>query len=110
MKAPRLIYSTESSKCCKGRALLVRSRDGGFVSRNCVRCGKPDYALQHHLPDLQCELCSSAMVIVKLDGKNYFYKCGKCGLAWKLADALPDWSDLFQCFGLVAPGDASYPG
>jgi len=32
MKAARFLYSTALTECCRTKALLVRSREGGFVS------------------------------------------------------------------------------
>ena len=61
MKALRFLYSEGLSDCCNSRMLLVRSREGGFVSRNCLRCGKPDYVGQHHLPDLDCDFCGTRL-------------------------------------------------
>ncbi len=43
MRSKRFLYSTVNSRCCGNKALLVRSRSGGFVSRNSLKCGKPDY-------------------------------------------------------------------
>ena len=108
MKAPRFLYSESISSCCKTRELLVRSRDGGFVSRNCLACGIPSYAKLDHLPILDCEFCGVQMKREELDGKNYFYKCYKCGRVWKLAEHLPHWLDLFERYGLPAPGDQSF--
>src|ERR1700722_15201037 len=111
MKAPRFIYSAGNSPCCEYKALLVRSRDGGFVSRNCLKCGKPWYVKLNHLPTLDCEICVISRKVIaslkpeQLDGENYFYRCWKCGAKWKVADYLPAWSELFEYSGLAAPGD-----
>ena len=105
MKAARFIYSAGHSQCCDHKALLVRSRAGGFVSQNCLKCGRESaYVGLNQLPDLECEICAVPLAVGKLDGQNYFYKCGKCGRTWKLADYLPHWSELFAYCGLAAPG------
>jgi hypothetical protein len=109
MKAPRFLYSVGLSSCCNSKALLVRSRAGGFVSRNCLKCGKESaYVRQNQLPDLECEFCGTNLATTKLDEENYFYKCGKCGRSWKLADYLPHWSEVSSYCGLAAPGDPGY--
>jgi hypothetical protein len=106
MRAPRFIYSNCVSECCGTKALLVRSRGGGFVSRNCLRCGKSAaYVGQNDLPDLECECCGTHLGVQIGRDKNYWYKCGKCGRKWELASVLPHWSELFQYCGLAAPGD-----
>jgi hypothetical protein len=106
MKTTRFIYSARHSACCESRALLVRSRAHGFVARNCLRCGKSsDYVSPHDLPNLECEFCATSLKTEIRDDKNYFYCCAKCGRSWRLADWLPDWSELFEYCGLYAPGD-----
>ena len=107
MKAPRLIYSNAPSRCCKSKAVLVCSRQGGFVSRNCLKCGKPDYVVPAHLPDLQCERCDGPLKIEIIE-KNYVYWCEPCDVGWPLATYLPDWSDLFPYCELAAPGDPEF--
>ena len=76
MKALRFLCSEGLSDCCNSRMLLVRSREGGFVSRNCLRCGKPDYVGQHHLPDLDCDFCGTRLGVRTIES-NYFYLCGQ---------------------------------
>jgi DNA-directed RNA polymerase subunit M/transcription elongation factor TFIIS len=106
MKAPRFLYSTALSECHQSKSLLVRSRDGGFVSRNCLRCGKPSYVSVHQLPELCCDFCDAPLVVRKIDGTNYFYVCDHCGQQWQLSEFLPHWSELFSYCGLFAEGDA----
>ena len=105
MKTIRLLYSTDLSKCCNVKSLLVRSKEGGLVSRNCLKCGKADNVNESRLPDLQCELCGKNLSVRKKDGINYSYVCGRCGRHWELAAVLPQWSDLFRYSGLAAAGD-----
>jgi hypothetical protein len=54
----RLILSVTLSTCCHADALLVVSRDGGFVSRDCVKCGKSNYVRLDDIPDLDCPVLS----------------------------------------------------
>lgn len=105
MKTLRFIYSTKLSRCCRQRALLVRSRDGGLVSQNCLECGKPEYVNESALPELVCDICNSPLMVKKVDGKNYFYVCDRCSRNWLLANSLPHWSELFQYSGLAAGGE-----
>src|SRR5882762_7013396 len=107
MKTTRFLYGKEASKCCKAKTLLVRSRDGGFISQNCLRCGTPAYVAQEKLPDIDCDFCNTRLTVKKLDGSNYHYKCEGCSRAWKLADNLPNWSELFSYSGLAAYGDGA---
>jgi DNA-directed RNA polymerase subunit RPC12/RpoP len=75
------------------------------VSRNCLRCGKPDYVNLEQLPELECDQCDKKLNVRKVDGTNYFYVCDKCGRSWQLGSVLPDWSELFEFTGLAAYGD-----
>jgi DNA-directed RNA polymerase subunit RPC12/RpoP len=107
MRSKRFLCSSARSTCCGHAALLVRSRAGGFVSRNCLKCGKPDYVSVGQLPELSCDFCNSTLQIRKLDGVNYHYVCDSCGRRWQLASVLPDWSELFEYSGLAAHGDGA---
>ena len=112
MIAPRLILSLRWSDCCGSKMILVRSRDGGFVSQNCLKCGKESYHLhEKDIPDLDCAGCKgtpAGSVIIEIVNKNYVYKCERCRRQWVLAEILPHWQDLFPYCGLGAPGDASF--
>jgi hypothetical protein len=35
-----LIVPATKSRCCGARAIFVKSREGGFVAKNCSRCKK----------------------------------------------------------------------
>lgn len=105
MRTLRFLYSSETSPCCDYNALLVQSRAGGFVSRNCLKCGTPHYVSANQLPPLDCDFCGNTLRVRKSDGKNYHYVCGTCNLEWKLGGVLPDWKELFEYSGLAAPGD-----
>jgi len=105
MKTKRFLHSSASSPCCDYKALLVESRAGGFVSRNCLKCGKSHYVNVDQLPELVCEFCDSPLHVRKFDGTNYHYVCDSCSRHWHLGSALPAWSELFQYSGLAAHGD-----
>jgi hypothetical protein len=111
MKAPRLILSLRLSQCCGSKAILVRSREGNFVSQGCLSCGNPEYVSEIHIPDLDCESCKlpQGCITVTVINKNYVYKCEGCRKEWELGAILPDWSDLFPYCGLAAPGDPGFP-
>jgi len=104
MKAKRFLYSTADCRC-GGKTLLVRSREGGFVSRNCLKCGKSNYAGETQLPDLQCDHCGNKLMIRMVDGKNYFYVCDTCNQKWQLSEVLPHWNELFEYSGLGVESD-----
>jgi len=105
MRAPHFLYSKVPSQCCQQKALVVRSRAGGFISQNCLKCGKSDYINEGALPDLLCDFCAGPLAIKRVDGQNYFYVCGKCSRSWKIADNVPHWGELFAYSGLAAAGD-----
>lgn len=105
MRSPRFLYSKTNSQCCRHSALLVRSRAGGFISRNCLKCGAPSYVTPSDLPDLRCDHSGRVLDVKKVDGTNYFYVCDQCEKHWQLGSVLPDWSELFAYSGLAAHGD-----
>jgi len=107
---PRFLYGIGQSECCNSKVLLVRSREGGFVSRNCLKCGKSYYIRQEDLPSLDCEICGTLLDAGRDEWKSYIYNCGKCKRSWKLADNLPHWSELFSYSGLAASGDTTLTG
>src|SRR5688572_2041781 len=100
MKTKRFLYSPALSPCCGQKALLVQSRAGGFVSRNCIKCGRSHYVNAQQLPELDCEFCNATLQVRKSDGVNYHYVCDSCARQWHLASMLPDWSELFEYSGL----------
>jgi len=106
----RLILSLSRSTCCVAEELLVRSRSGSFVARDCLACGaRADYAHLEQIPDLDCEGCAAhrrtgtAVPIMKHN--NYWYRCEGCRREWEIGSIVPEWSDAFQYSGLAAPGD-----
>ena len=108
MKSERLLYSRNLSHCCGHQMLLVRSREGGFVSRNCLKCGKPDYVNESQLPDLPCDQCGRQLTISTVDPqgrRSFSYICSNCDRRWVLSEMIPSWSALFGYSGLAAFGD-----
>lgn len=103
MKAPRFLKSVTLSKCHNSPSLLVCSRDGGFVSQNCLKCGHPAYVSIDQLPKLKCELCLVGNLVAgKNSDGNYQYECQQCHRRWNLPEMLPHWSELFDYCGLYA--------
>jgi len=108
-----LVLSLTASTCCGAKELLVRSRDGGFVTRDCLNCGsRANYVNPAQIPDLDCVGClvfeRTATIEPVIKEKNYWYRCGGCGREWELAGILPDWSEAFEYAGLAAPGDPGF--
>jgi DNA-directed RNA polymerase subunit RPC12/RpoP len=81
--------------------MIVRSREGGFISRNCLKCGKPELINDRQLPSLRCEGCGHELTVETID-RNYHYSCATCSKVWKVADQVPHWSDVFPYWGLPA--------
>lgn len=103
------LISTEVSPCCGYEAQIVQSRDGGFVSRDCLKCGRSHYVNERQFPRLACDSCKNPMDIKKLDGVNYYYACATCERYHKIADIVPPWSEVFPYSGLAAHGEAGLP-
>ena len=108
-----LILALTRSRCCGDHELLVRSRDGGFVTRACLNCGsRADYITLNQIPDLDCQGCLKfkrpCTVEALLKDRNYWYRCTGCGREWEIADMVPAWSEAFEYAGLAAPGDPAF--
>ena len=103
------LISTQLSPCCASEAKIVRSREGGFISRNCLKCGASHYVNEIQIPKLPCGSCNIHMEINKLDGTNYFFECPRCKQYQKIADMVPLWSEEFQYSGLAAYGELGLP-
>lgn len=97
---PYHIFSESKSKCCEARQIILRSREGGYVTQNCSNCGKPSSVSICELPDY-CPKCERAAEKVMID-KNYGYKCRNCG-EFEVASIVPSWRDTgfgWQGFGI----------
>lgn len=73
---------------------------GGFITSNCLGCGKPyrdvTWEKFKSLPLIvSCPKCKKRMIpsMTKREG-NYAYECGDCELYIWVSDILPDWKDL----------------
>jgi hypothetical protein len=113
VKGKCLILSLTASACCRASELLVRSRDGGFITRDCLTCGsRADYVSLAQIPDLDCVGClrfkRAATAEPVLKERNYWYRCTGCAREWEIADIVPFWSEAFEYSGLAAPGDPGF--
>jgi len=108
MKAKLLIYSRRLSKCCNSKELIVLSRDGGFISRDCMKCCEKSYHVHlKDLPEQKCDQCGAAMKAEINWERNYEYVCKRCHASWVIADRVPKWSERFRYAGLSAPREAA---
>lgn len=105
-----IIVSLSRSRCCGAFSLLVGSRQGGFISQDCLQCGnRSAHVGSMDIPDLDCDDCQAAgVIVVRVLYDDYWYECTSCRNRWRLFDILPFWSELFEYSGLGAPGDPSY--
>jgi ssDNA-binding Zn-finger/Zn-ribbon topoisomerase 1 len=103
---PRL--SLPGTRCpeCGSSTLIVRSREGGFVTQNCVKeCSKPRKLPKKDLPSLICGTCHLPLKPVINGQKNYAYQCIRCGGQWELASLVPSWAERFNYDGLALDTD-----
>lgn len=116
VERPLIILAPGVSRCCGQNSLLVRSREGGYVAKDCLECRKSsDYARLRDIPNLDCANCRQQghrgtvqPFENKSDHGNYWYKCSQCHTQWRLAELLPSWKDIFEEAGLIAPGDPGW--
>jgi hypothetical protein len=95
---PLRLSGLATSPCCGSPTVLVQSMDGGFVTRNCARCGAKDSFPEADFMRLglwvACPVCKQPMTATRLHQSNYGYLCKPCDLGIKLAELLPRWTDI----------------
>src|SRR5437588_4299458 len=99
MTEKMILHGKNPSPCCSLPTILVRSRDGGWVTQNCseAKCGLPYKIVESELPDLRCRECDAQLTTFLR--RNYFYPCKRCELEWELPLMLPEWHELFEYHG-----------
>ncbi len=102
----RELYGT-LSHCCKAPSRIVVSREGGFVSQDCIKCGRPRTLPFEDLPDLDCSECYEPLDKYINDRGNYAYRCDCCVNDFALCELVPHWSELFDRCGLAIDADFS---
>lgn len=104
---PLILYGEKKSKCCKVPTILVRSREGGFVTQNCSKCQKPYPIRLQELPTLYCGECKGKLEAYQ--EQNYFYRCINCGFSWELSSIIPYWNEEFdKWIGYGLPSDPNF--
>ncbi len=98
-RLPLRIPGRSESPCCGVPTLLVESKPGGFVQRNCSKCNRnfdlPEDTFMNEL-DLwfSCPECKHRMSPSSLVYGTYGYVCQGCNVSIKLSEVLPRWQDL----------------
>jgi hypothetical protein len=101
----KLLLQTKSPcKACGNIAVIVRSRKGGYVTQNCLKCKHHANVTVSELPMLLCGNCNEEME-AKVIQKNYWYECEDCQLSCKLADLVPHWDEFFEYDPHPLPSD-----
>jgi predicted nucleic acid-binding Zn ribbon protein len=98
------LYGTVSY-CHKSPSLIVRSRQQGFVTQNCLECGEPRSLPFDDLPNLSCEGCDLELKRFINERKNYAYACDRCGISFELASLVPHWNKRFEYHGFALDSD-----
>jgi hypothetical protein len=99
-----MLYSKYRSPCCGRAQELVISRDGGFVTQNCIGCGRPRYVGIGELPVIECDICGLAMQ-AGTRNRNYHYECPCCDNGFPLWTRLSRWSERFAECGIAVPSE-----
>lgn len=93
------------SYCHQKPSLIVRSREGGFVTQNCLECGKPRTLPFSECPQLLCGGCQNPLELFIDSFKNYAYKCSRCNTSFELATIIPSWEEHFEYNGFWLDSD-----
>ena len=95
MATPKHIYYGKfPSQCHDAPTVLVKSKNGGYVTQNCTKCGDADHIEVAAMPEyFFCPLCDKPVERVKRT--KSMYDCKRCQIKWELHTIVPEWSDLF---------------
>jgi len=99
-----LLYGPPSP-CHREPTLIVQSREGGFVTRNCAKCGKPHKLSRKDMPKRYCGQCGLPLTRYQNPRHNFAYRCDQCGISFELADIVPWWYELFDYHGFAIDRD-----
>ncbi len=81
------------SYCHQALQVLVRSKKGGFITKNCLTCNVPRRVLLSDLPRMTCENCC-AIMRNGYRGKNYCSSCRACGFEFEWWSRLPWYFEI----------------
>lgn len=99
------IHATTKSRCCRAEQQIVQSRAGGFVSKNCVTCGKSRGVGLHEIPERDCPQCKQRMIKGRDLSGNYAYRCPSSCFEVSLYQLVPRYHEAgFGYHGLAIPG------
>lgn len=95
---PIRIQGGSKSNCCNATTLLTQLLPGGFVTKDCSKCGNPEFLSKtefFHEIDLwvSCPKCRQRMAQAMIKS-NYGYECKHCEMGIWLAALLPRWEDI----------------
>ena len=97
-KHPIRIVGANRCRSCQAPRLVVRSKDGGYVTSNCIKCGNSDTLnfAQFEALDLwvSCPQCQDRMNAVMVPWGNYGFVCDACDVAIDLADLVPGYKEI----------------
>lgn len=83
---------------CRQETVLVQSMKGGFITRNCPKCGNVDSLPRRTFKQLglwiACPKCKARMNPEVLPDKNYGYVCKPCDVAVPLFELLPRYEEI----------------
>jgi predicted RNA-binding Zn-ribbon protein involved in translation (DUF1610 family) len=102
MSQPLQLYSARKCPECGRDCVIVQSRAGGLVTRNCKDGHQAQPVRLSDLPRLKCANCKVDMIIDTID-KNYVYKCPTCGRTATVHSLVPPWQQNFDFQGFGGP-------
>lgn len=99
MKTKRFIPTGNRTKCCGATEILVNSKTGRYITRNCIKCNKYHQVKISDLQQiadlqLECEKCSGQLIADRGVPSGYQYRCKKCKAIFDLPVMPPLWTDL----------------
>jgi len=94
VKPKHVYYGNFPSPCHGVPTVIVKSKNGGYVTQNCTQCGDADHVDIPALPlYFHCPVCDTPVERVKRT--KSVYECRHCKIKWELHTLVPEWSSLF---------------
>ncbi len=93
MPPKHIYYSKFPSLCHNASVVIVKSKNGEYVTQNCTKCGNADPLDISGVPTFYCPVCNKPVERVKRT--KSLYDCRHCKIKWELATIVPDWKELF---------------
>lgn len=93
MPPKHIYYSKYPSPCHNAGMVIVKNKNGPYVSQNCSECGEQQPLDIESLPTFYCPVCDKPVERVKRT--KSMYDCPRCKIKWEWTTIVPAWQELY---------------